>query len=150
MHYLNPRLIVGCLPVYRKRILMCRRAIEPRLGLWTLPAGFLESGESVEAGAVRETREEAGAEAQLLRAHSLYSVPHIAQVHLIFLAKLAGGRFAASTSESLEVRLFSESEIPWDEIAFSSMKYSLLRYLEDRETTILHLSAYPECAVDET
>ncbi|MEQ8352641.1 MAG: NUDIX hydrolase [Leptospiraceae bacterium] len=124
IHYENPRLIVGCLPYWDKQVLLCRRAIEPRHGFWTIPAGFMENGELVEEGAARETREEANAEVDIESVHTVYSIPHINQVYMFFLARLKDLEFSPGV-ESLETRLFSQEEIPWDEIAFNSVKFCL-------------------------
>ena len=127
--YNNPRLIVGCLPVFEDKIMLCRRAIQPQLGLWNLPAGFLENGEKAEDGAVRETFEESKAQVDIVKLHVVYSLPKVNQVYLHFLAKLNDLSFGP-TSESSEVRLFSKEEIPWDEIAFHSSVYALEKYFE--------------------
>jgi ADP-ribose pyrophosphatase YjhB (NUDIX family) len=134
IHYNNPRIITGCLPVYQDQVLMCRRAIEPRLGFWTLPAGFLELGETVAQGAVRETAEEAGAQVVIGDLYCMFNLPHIGQVYMMYLAELAEPVFAANTDESLEVRLFAEAEIPWRELAFRTMWRTLHHYFEDRKT----------------
>lgn len=131
IHYVNPRMVVGCIAEHEGRILLARRAIEPRKGLWTLPAGFMESGETTEQGAARETREEARADTVELVPFSLINVPHISQVHLLFRARLKDGRHGP-TAESQETALMQEADIPWDRIAFPSMHYTLERYLEDR------------------
>ena len=131
IHYVNPRIIAGTLPVYEGQVLLCKRAIEPRKGYWTLPAGFMEKGETLEQGAARETLEEAGIDITCGQLLSSISVPHISQVHIFFLAQMAGPEHAASTSESLEVKLFSFDDIPWDEIAFPTVKKTLKFYLED-------------------
>ena len=117
IHYQNPRIIAGCLPVHEDRVLLCRRAIEPRSGLWTLPAGFLENGETVAEGATRETREEANASVKIVDLYTLFSLPHISQVYMFYLAHLTDLDFSPG-EETLETRLFSEHEIPWDELAF--------------------------------
>lgn len=129
IHYQNPRMVVGCLPVFEDKILMCRRAIEPRYGLWNLPAGYLENGETVEEGALRETWEEARAEVELRRLHCLYNLPHVHQVYLHFLAYMEKANFEAGP-ESLEVKLFTPEELPWGDIAFSSSKFAIEKYLE--------------------
>jgi ADP-ribose pyrophosphatase YjhB (NUDIX family) len=134
IHYHNPRIITGCLPVYQDKVLLCRRAIEPRLGFWTLPAGFLELGETVAAGAVRETVEEAGAHVQVGDLYCMFNLPHIGQVYMMYLAELSEPAFAAHTEESLEVRLFTEAEIPWKELAFRTMWRTLHHYFEDRRS----------------
>jgi ADP-ribose pyrophosphatase YjhB (NUDIX family) len=131
IHYQNPRLVVGTLPVWGDQVLLCRRAIEPRHGYWTLPAGFMENGESAADGALRETLEEACARVRLIAPYTLVSVPHIDQIHLLFRAELADLDFAPGT-ESLEVRLFSEPDIPWKELAFSSVSLTLQTFFEER------------------
>jgi ADP-ribose pyrophosphatase YjhB (NUDIX family) len=130
IHYRNPRVVVGCIPVWQDRVLLCRRAIEPRHGSWTIPAGYLENGETVEAGARRELLEEARASAGDLRPFGLYNIAHVNQVYLIFLAPLVSGDFGAG-AETSEVRLFDESEIPWGELAFPVVEMTLKRYLRD-------------------
>jgi ADP-ribose pyrophosphatase YjhB (NUDIX family) len=132
IHYQNPRLIVGSLPVWQDKVLLCRRAIEPRYGFWTLPGGFMENGESTGAAAIRETLEEANARIEIGELYSMYSLPYIDQVHLLFLARLLDLDFFPGT-ESLEVKLFSEAEIPWDEIAFRPIRYSLEHYFAERK-----------------
>ena len=131
IHYQNPRIVTGCLPLWEGRVLLCRRAIEPRRGLWTLPAGFLEVGETVEAGALRETWEEARARVDLLGLYTLFSVPHISQVHMFFRGSLVNGEFAVG-DESLDVRLFDEDAVPWDELAFPVVGKTLQHYFTDR------------------
>lgn len=131
VHYLNPRLVIGSLPEWEDRILLCRRAIEPRRGFWTLPAGFMELGETAEQAALRETLEEANARVELSGLYTLLSVPHVDQVHLFYRAQLLDLDFSAGP-ESLEVSLFREAEIPWDEIAFRTVSTTLRHYLADR------------------
>ncbi len=131
IHYLNPKSVVGTLPRWGDRVLLCRRAIEPRYGLWTLPAGFLEIGEAIDEGARRETLEEAGATVSLGRLYTVITVPDIGQLHLMFLADLPRPEFSAGT-ESLEVRLFDESEIPWETIAFRTISRTLRCFFWDR------------------
>lgn len=131
IHYRNPRLVVGTLPVWEGRILLCRRAIEPRRGYWTLPAGFMENQESVAEAAARETREEACARVALDSLYTMISVPHINQVHLIYRAQLSDIDFAPG-EESLEVALFDEADIPWNEIAFRTVAMTLRHYFADR------------------
>lgn len=133
VHYQNPRNVVGTVPVWGEQVLLCRRAIEPRYGYWTLPAGFMEIGETTAEAAARETLEEAGAHVEVQDLFSLLNVPHVSQVHLFYLARLRDPGFAAG-EESLEVRLFHESEIPWDEIAFPTVSQTLRAYFADRET----------------
>ena len=130
VHYQNPRMVVGTLPEYDGRILMCRRAIDPCYGLWTLPAGYLENGETVTDGAIRETREEACAHIRNLSAYTLYSIPHISQIYLMFRADLSDGIFKPGP-ESLEVRLFDAAQIPWDELAFRAIGATLRCYVTD-------------------
>lgn len=133
IHYQNPKIIVGCLALHQEQVLLCRRAIEPRYGFWNLPGGFMENGETVEQGAQRETLEETNASVDIIRLHSVYNIPHVNQVYLHFLANMEEPYFT-ETSESLEVKLFTPSEIPWDEIAFSSTTFSLQKYFEYKET----------------
>lgn len=131
VHYQNPRIVTGCLPVWDDRVLLCRRAISPRSGYWTLPAGFLENGETCEAGAARETREEARAEVRIDGLYTVFSLPHISQIYLFFRARLIDERFAAG-AETLEARLFTRSEIPWDDLAFPVITKTLEHYFDDR------------------
>ena len=140
--YVNPKIIVGCIPTVGDQVLLCKRAIEPRYGKWTLPAGFMENGESAEEGALRETLEEAKAEPIIERFFSLYSIPHIDQVYLTFLARLDTDEFSEGP-ESLEVRWFDHSEIPWDDIAFSAVKHALRRWVDaERGETKTHLGSF--------
>jgi len=132
IHYQNPKVVVGCLPEWEDQVLLCKRAIEPRLGLWTLPAGFLENGETVTAGAIRETLEEAGARVVMGDLYTMVSLPHISQVYMIFRAALADLDFRPGP-ESLEVRLFREDEIPWEELAFRTIARTLRNYFLDRK-----------------
>ena len=131
VHYQNPKVVVGCLPAHGDRILICKRAIEPRYGLWTLPAGFMENEESASEGAAREALEEANARVEIEDLYTVYSIPHISQVYMMFRAKLLDTDFSPGT-ESLEVKLVTEAEIPWDQIAFAMVKRTLEHYLEDR------------------
>lgn len=124
IHYQNPRLIVGTVCHWQGRVLLCRRAIEPRRGYWTLPAGFLELGETTEAGALRETLEESGAHAILEGLLALYNIPRIGQVHLIYRARLTGPDLDPGP-ESLDARLYDWADIPWDHLAFPNVKWSL-------------------------
>lgn len=131
IHYQNPKLVVGSLPEWGDKVLLCRRAIEPRLGLWTLPAGFMENHETLPEAAVRETIEEACAHIEIGEMFTLISVPHISQVHAIYRARLLDLDFAPGI-ETLEVGLFAEDEIPWKEIAFRTIGMTLRHYYADR------------------
>ena len=133
VHYQNPKLVVGCIPEMEDQILLCRRAIEPCYGKWTLPAGYLENGETVAAGAKRETFEEARARVEVLAPYALYNICHVDQIYLLFRARLKDKRFQAG-NESLEVRLFSENDIPWEQIAFRVINATLLQYFDDRRS----------------
>ena len=130
VHYVNPLNVVGTVPVWQDRVLLCRRNIEPRYGLWTLPAGFMELGETTEQGAVRETDEEAGARVELEGLFAVLNVVRVGQVHLFYRARLLDTDFHPGP-ESIEVRLFEESQVPWDELAFRTVRETLLRYFED-------------------
>jgi ADP-ribose pyrophosphatase YjhB (NUDIX family) len=131
VHYQNPKIVVGCIPEWDDRILLCKRAIEPRLGLWTLPAGFMENGETVQQGAARETLEEARAEVSVGALYALFNLPHINQVYMLFRAQLQNLDFGPG-AESLEVELMREEQIPWDDIAFPVISESLRLYYRDR------------------
>lgn len=133
IHYINPRVIVGCLPVYQGKVLMCKRAIEPRLGSWTLPAGFMENGETTPEGAARETWEEAKARVSHLELYRLFDVPYISQVYMFYRCEIDNGEFGVGP-ESLETGLYAEDEIPWDEIAFPVIRETLQEYFRDVET----------------
>ena len=133
VHYQNPKIVAGCIPEWEGRILLCRRAIEPRYGLWTLPAGFMENHESAVAAAARETLEEANAVVEHLSLYSLYSLIHVSQVYLMFRGQLKDGQ-ASAGEESLEVGLFTEAEIPWEEMAFTVVRETLQHYFADRQT----------------
>ena len=135
IHYQNPKLIVGSIPVWEDKILLCRRAIEPRYGLWTLPAGFMENSETTPEAAARETLEEANAQVEIGELYSMYNLPYINQVHLLFRAKLLNLDFSPGI-ESLEVALFSEQDIPWDNIAFRPVTYSLQHFFADIKSGI--------------
>jgi len=131
IHYQNPKIVVGCIPEWEDKILLCRRAIEPRHGLWTVPSGFMENAETLGQGAERETLEEANARVRMGNLYAIYSLPHINQVHVLFRAQLLDLDFKPGI-ESLEVRLFSEEEIPWDKLAFRVIREPLKRYFEER------------------
>lgn len=132
VHYQNPKLVIGTIPWWQadQQVLLCKRAIEPRRGYWTLPAGFMENNETTEEAAQRETIEEAGARVELLGLFALLNVPHVHQVHLFYRARLLDLDFAAGT-ESLECRLFRESEIPWQDLAFPTVSHTLQRFFAD-------------------
>ena len=131
IHYQNPKVVVGCIPVWEDQVLLCRRAIEPRYGLWTLPAGFMENGETSRQGAARETLEEACARVAVEGLYTLFDLPHINQVYLLYRSRLLDLEFAAG-DESLEVALFREHEVPWDRIAFPVIAESLRLYFTDQ------------------
>jgi ADP-ribose pyrophosphatase YjhB (NUDIX family) len=135
VHYSNPKVVVGSVVSFENRILLCRRAIEPRKGLWTLPAGFLEEHETPEAGAMREAREEACADIVIDALLAVYSVAHISQVQLFYRATLESPKFAAGP-ESLEVALFAWGDIPWAELAFPSVKWALGHFRATRHLAI--------------
>ena len=132
VHYQNPKLVVGCVPEDEAgRILICRRAIEPRHGFWTIPAGFMENGETLQQAAARESAEEALADVEVGSLLTVVHVLHADQVHVFFRGRLRSPQIGAG-EESLEVKMVAEHEIPWDELAFTSTTYTLRRYLEDR------------------
>ncbi|HAZ41912.1 MAG TPA: NUDIX hydrolase [Methylococcaceae bacterium] len=135
VHYQNPKVIAGCLPVFGEEVLLCRRAIEPRLGFWTLPAGFMELGESVCEAARREAWEEAQVNVQLDAAYTLLSLPGLSQVYVFYRATMDLPEYGAG-SESLEVRLFREEEIPWDTLAFETVRLTLKYFFSDRREGI--------------
>jgi ADP-ribose pyrophosphatase YjhB (NUDIX family) len=131
VHYENPLNVVGTLPVWGDQVLLCRRNIEPRYGFWTLPAGFMELGETAEQGALRETEEEAGARIELQGLYTLLDVVRVGQVHFFFRARLLDIDFAPGP-ETIEARLFSEAEIPWDDLAFKTVRKTLEVFFADR------------------
>ncbi|HSI51598.1 MAG TPA: NUDIX hydrolase [Ideonella sp.] len=133
VHYENPLNVVGTVPFWQDQVLLCRRAIEPRYGLWTLPAGFMELGETTAQGAERETDEEAGAQIEMQGLFTVLSVPRVGQVHLFYLARMRDTSLNPGP-ETLEAKLFREDEIPWDEIAFRTVRDTLLHFFEDRKT----------------
>jgi ADP-ribose pyrophosphatase YjhB (NUDIX family) len=135
IHYQNPKIVVGCVPVFGDRILICKRGIEPRLGFWTICAGFMENDETLEAGAAREAREEADIDVEIGSLLVLANVTHARQVHVFFRARMRTPHFAV-THESLEVKLVSEDEIPWSEIAFPSTEFALRSFLADRRAGV--------------
>ena len=131
IHYENPLNVVGTVPVFGERVLLCRRAIEPRHGFWTLPAGFMELGETVADGARRETDEEAGAQVELEGLFTVLNVVRVGQVHLFYRARMLSEHLAPGP-ETLEARLFREDEVPWDELAFRTVRRTLELYFDDR------------------
>ena len=131
IHYQNPKVVVGSIPEMGDKILLCRRAIEPCYGKWTLPAGYLENGETVTEGAEREAMEEACARIEILSPYALFNISAINQIYLMFRARLKDDKFKPG-SESIEVKLFDEQEIPWDQIAFKVIKATLKKYFRDR------------------
>lgn len=133
IHYENPLNVVGTVPVLGDRVLLCKRNIEPRWGKWTLPAGFMELDETTSQGAARETDEEAGAHFEIGPLFSVLNVRRVGQVHLFYRATLQSDLFAPGT-ETIEARLFTEDEIPWDELAFRTVKETLTRFFADRRT----------------
>ncbi|HWV19187.1 MAG TPA: NUDIX hydrolase [Rhodocyclaceae bacterium] len=135
IQYDNPKMVLGTLPVWEDKVLLCRRAIEPRYGLWTLPAGFMENNETTAQAAQRETDEEAGAEIELLDLYTMISVPHISQIHGFYRARLLSPDFNPG-EETLEAQLFGEAEIPWDELAFRTVKQTLQHYFADRKAGV--------------
>jgi ADP-ribose pyrophosphatase YjhB (NUDIX family) len=138
VHYVNPKIITGCIPTYENSILLCRRAIEPAYGLWTLPAGFLEQGESIAEGAQRESYEEARANLTIDELYAIYDVTHIGQVHVFYRATLQDLNFQPGP-ESLETQLFREEEIPWQELAFPVTSLVLRSFFDDRRKNLYTL-----------
>jgi len=131
VHYKNPLLVLGCVPQWQGKILLCRRAIQPRLGFWTVPAGFMENGETMQGAAARECQEEALATVEVGSLLAVVSVIHANQVHVMFRAQLLKAEFAPGP-ESLEVGLYDEAQIPWNDMAFPSGEFTLRRYFSDR------------------
>lgn len=143
IHYSNPKIVAGCLPVWNNQVLLAKRSISPRYGYWNIPSGYLENGESVEDGALREVWEEAQAEVVDLKLKTIYSLPHINQVYIHFIGILKNGAFGIG-EESLDVKLFSENDIPWDQMAFTSSVFTLEKYLDDQKQGIeeVHLGRF--------
>lgn len=133
IHYQNPKIVAGALPVWGEQVLLCRRAINPRYGLWTLPAGFMENGETTEQAAARETREEANALVEKLQLYTVVSLPHISQVYMMYRAELPAPDAFSPGAESLETRLFREDEIPWENLAFLVVRKTLEYFFHDRK-----------------
>ncbi|MDX1802778.1 MAG: NUDIX hydrolase [Alcanivorax sp.] len=130
VHYQNPNVVVGALPVWEGKVLLCKRAIEPRLGYWTLPAGFMENGETLQEGAARESWEEACATVAIGDLYTVFNLPHINQVYMFFLGELEGGKYAVG-EETSDAGLFALDEIPWDELAFPVISRTLKFYIDD-------------------
>lgn len=141
VHYENPKIVAGCIPRWENKVLLCRRAIEPCRGLWTIPAGFMENGETTAEAAQRETQEEATARVTIGPLYALYNLPQINQVYLIFLADLTAPTFAPG-QESLDVALFEKAKIPWETLAFDAVRRSLRQYFSDSTagTFLFHTS----------
>jgi len=133
VHYQNPKIVTGCLPVWEDSVLLCRRAIEPRRGYWTVPAGFMELDETIQQGAIRETWEEARARVDLLAPYSIFNLVHVNQLYIIFRARLKDLDFRPGP-ESEDVRLFTEQDIPWDDLAFSTVGQTLRFFFRDRQS----------------
>ncbi len=146
IHYQNPKIVVGVLPTWQDKILFCRRAIQPRHGLWTLPAGFMENGETLEQGACRETYEEANAIVSNATLYTVISLPHISQVYMMYRGEIENGQHSPGI-ESLETRLLAVDEIPWDELAFRTIKKTLQCFVDDKASgnyPVHHLTIVPE------
>jgi ADP-ribose pyrophosphatase YjhB (NUDIX family) len=141
IHYQNPRVVVGTVPVWENRILLCRRAIEPRYDTWTLPAGFMELGETSAQGAARETLEESGARVELGELFTVIDVPQVDQVHIYYLAHALGPDLDPGP-ESLDARYYDESEIPWDDLSFRTVVTTLRHFLEDRRRGVFSAHRY--------
>ncbi len=135
IHYENPLNVVGTVPVWQERVLLCRRNIEPRFGFWTLPAGFMEQGESTAEGAMRETVEESGAQVELQGLFTLLSVPRVSQVHLYYRAQMLTDQWLVGP-ETIEARLFSEHEVPWDQLAFHTVRQTLEHFFADQRAGV--------------
>lgn len=148
IHYDNPKMICGTLAVHQEQILLCQRAIEPRFGLWTLPAGFMEIGETMQEGALRETLEEAQAIATDAKLYCLFDIPVLGQIHAMYLAKLQDGKYGVG-AESLACQLVKEEQIPWENLAFKTISQTLQLYLQDKAKLTLQgqdstdLTLYP-------
>lgn len=144
VHYENPLNVVGTLPVWGEQVLLCKRNIEPRFGFWTLPAGFMEQGETTADGALRETIEEAGARVEMQGLYTLLNVTRVSQVHLYYRARLLDADFAPGP-ETIEARLFHEHEIPWDQLAFRTVRATLTYFFADRKKGqfVMHCADIP-------
>ncbi|QDU78958.1 NADH pyrophosphatase [Polystyrenella longa] len=147
VHYENPKIIVGAVCTWENKILMCRRGIEPRVGYWTIPAGFMEEGETAEQGAIREVFEESEARVQANALLAIYSIPRISQVQMFYRAEMLSPEIGIGI-ESLETRLFDWNEIPWNELAFPTVKWVLDHYQQSRELTNFAPFTVPADQVD--
>lgn len=132
VHYQNPKVVAGCLPIWEDKVLLCKRAIEPRYAYWTLPAGFMECGETSLEAAMRETHEEANARVEVESLFTVFNLPHVDQIYMMFKSRLLDLDFSPGT-ESLEVALYDEASIPWEDLAFRTIKETLRLYFEDRK-----------------
>lgn len=137
IHYSNPKIVAGCIVEWEDKILLCKRAIEPRSGLWTVPAGFMENGETVQMAAKRETKEEACAEVELAGLYAVYNIPHVNQVYLMFRGRLLEPVFEAG-SESLEVALYEREQVPWELLAFRVVHETLQSFYRDKQRGEFH------------
>lgn len=142
VHYQNPRNVVGVVPIWENKILLCRRAIEPRYNTWTLPAGFMELGETTAQGAMRETQEEAGAQIELGKLYTIIDVPYAEQVHFFYMARVLSPELAPGP-ESLEARFFDIADIPWAELAFRTVITTLEHYVDDLNNGCFNDGACP-------
>jgi ADP-ribose pyrophosphatase YjhB (NUDIX family) len=131
IYYQNPKIVAGCIAEWEGQILMCRRAIVPRYGLWTLPGGFMENDETVLEAAIRETYEEANANVDVIHLFALFNLPHVNQVYMMFRSRLLDLNYGPG-EESLEVQLFAEEHIPWDQLAFQTIYHTLRFYFDDQ------------------
>jgi ADP-ribose pyrophosphatase YjhB (NUDIX family) len=145
IHYTNPKVVVGALAFWEDKVLLCKRAIEPRRGFWNIPAGYLEDFEKAEDGAIRETWEEAGTDVEIIQPYVIYNLPQANQVYIHFLARLKDG-IVRNGEESIESALFAEAEIPWSEMAFASSAFALRRFFNERPGGIFttHLGTFPD------
>lgn len=132
IHYQNPKVVTGTLPIWQDKVLLCKRAIEPRYGFWTLPAGFMENAETLEQAATRESVEEANANIEIENLYTVISLPHVNQIYIMYKARLMDLNFSAGI-ESLDVQLFAEHEIPWNDLAFRTIEFTLKHYFQDRQ-----------------